>query len=89
MSLLTVAVVGYTWMTNANEATAQSEDKDEAFKAAHAKLRELLDNTDDLFYKAQKNDQGVPFYTLVWEADGASSRFIVSLKELGFYQGKY
>ncbi|MEM8864343.1 MAG: hypothetical protein AAGF31_02220 [Planctomycetota bacterium] len=85
LPLLLLAIV----MNYAAPAMAQSEDEDEARANAHAKLVDLLDNTDDLFYKARKDNNGQPFYTLIWEADGETTRMILGLKQLGYYNGKY
>ena len=65
------------------------EDAAVAKKRANDELRDLLDNTNNLFYKASKDDNGNPFYTIVWEDGGESTRIIMSVKELGHYNNKY
>ncbi len=65
------------------------QDSDEAMKAAHVRLTKLLDETDDLFYKTKTGKNGLPFYTVVWESNGETSKIILGLKELGHYHGQY
>ncbi|QDT32946.1 hypothetical protein [Thalassoglobus polymorphus] len=66
---------------------AQDEDAAASLAKAHEQLRAVLDNTDNLFYKSGKENDGSTFYTVIWEHNDNSVKFIATLKKLGFYDG--
>lgn len=69
-------------------AQTDEEKNEAALKEAHTKLKEVLDKTNDLFYKEATGDDGNPFYQLIWESDGETSKIYVELRQLGHYAGK-
>jgi len=93
-----VLVVRHVWvaiffvglLSHSSVVLAKPEqESDEAMKAAHGRLTKLLDETDDLFYKTKTSKNGQPFYTVIWESEGETSKIILGLKELGHYHGQY
>ncbi len=70
------------------EAPSEEDADAAALKAAHAQLVNLLDQTDDLFYKAETDENGNSFYTVMWAAEGQTSRIVLGIKRLGQYAGK-
>lgn len=66
----------------------QDADEQKIVDAAHSKLAATLDQTNGLFYKAVKNDNGSTNYTVVWEQDGEISKIAMVLQELGHYSGE-
>lgn len=73
----------------ATPAVAQPDGAEEAMKAAHENLVSVLDQVEDLFYKKKTTDDGSIFYTVMWEADGETTKIILGLKELGYFNSKY
>lgn len=65
----------------------QDADQQKAFDDANSRFVATLDQTDDLFYKAVKNDNGSTAYTVMWEQDGEISKIVLLLQELGHYAG--
>lgn len=72
----------------ATHTFAQERDEAASLEKAHEQFRSLLDTTDNVFYKTNKGQDGSQFYTVVWEFDGKSVKFIATLRRLGFYGGE-
>ena len=73
----------------AQNAVAQPENEPEALKAAHEQLVEALDGVDDLFYKQKTAENGTIFYTVMWESGGETTKIILGLKNLGYFNNEY
>ncbi len=67
---------------------AQQSDEQQAMEAANSRLVAALDQTEDLFYKTTKNDDGSTSYAIVWEQDGEMSKIVMLLNKLGTYRGE-
>lgn len=70
------------------DAFGQEKDEQQAVDAAHSRLVATLDQTEDLFYKTVKNDNGSSSYTIMWEQDGEVSKIVLVLNKLGTYRNE-
>jgi len=86
-SLLTVTLLSAA-CSQAAFAQTQEEKDEAAGKEAHTKLKEVLDKTNDLFYKEATGKDGSSFYQLIWESEGATSKIFIELRQLGHYAGE-
>jgi len=86
-TLTVVALFGYLLLTCVSgRAQSESPDAQSALRNAESKLVEVLDNTDNLFYKTTKNGDAPTRYSVRWEEDGAVSNIVLLLRPLGTYK---
>lgn len=64
------------------------DDADAALEEAHKAFVEVLENTNNIFYKVQTNEAGATFYSILWDLDGETTRFIFNIKLHGTYGGR-
>lgn len=75
-------------LSQSGGAYAQDTNEEDSLAQAHEQLKSVLDSTDNVFYKSGKQENGTQFYTVIWEFDKKSVKFIATLNKLGFYNGK-